>query len=785
MKILHIFSKPVMALTLALAVAGTGFAQLTDVTSSYLSNAHFNTNANFKFDAAAENLGSANGGANIKEVDSWTRGQMGDNSAAGTYEYGNPGTLNAYNTYGTIPTAGPDAATGTGQAALGISTAWTGTVTYTQSVTLPAGKYSIIYEAYNSGPAVTNTSKVGFAPNEGTAFVDNRTSFPMGEWVKDTVSFTLQAETAGVIQVGIAAPNSGSSSVGRIFFDYVKVMVDNSVDKTNLQALITTATEMKNNPQPVGTSTAYADLDVALTNAQAVNANASATAGEVLAQEGLLAAAIEKVNGAITIYAYTTAWTDLPVDITSLIVNPSFEESPATNGWVNVGGFVGQTNTSFSLKESNTYVERWKSTGNWTGLKLSQTINYIPNGIYRLTASALNNPNTVGGAFLFANDERAEVFGVEEKTILVTVTDNKLTIGYEVVNGGNYVATDNFRLSYISDGSPFLVTAPENLFFDANNLTRTFTVSGGNLSADAVITAPAGISLDKSSLTPAEIAAGATVTATYDNATPIADGFITVTSGSETGAIGVIGSADAACFTPLFATGNLIPNPFLNDISAFAGWGHRAVVFGAEAYCGAGAVKFSATTNGWPDGAALDVNGIAWEPNTWYRVRAMLKTVDGTLAFFAKGTDPDVTITIPQSGNDWIEVDELFLTGAAPTTNFFSLNNVDGGSTALTAYIDNWELYKVDLGTGVDNSNVSDRPLAYISNDQIAVRFELDHSADVTLSVFNLQGMTIASKVGQFDAGTNQTSISAGLASGVYIVKMSYEGKEFTTKVVK
>lgn len=772
--------------TLAVTLAvGAQLSAQTDVTSTYLTNADFNTNANFKFDAAAANLASANAGANIKEVEGWTRGLMSDNSAAATFEYGYAGTINlSGTTYGFIPATGPDGtSTGAGQAALGISTAWSGTVTYTQNVTLPAGKYAIITKAYNSGPSANSPSRVGWAPTGGTAVISARTTFAMAAWTTDTVTFKNYATTAGKIQVGITSANVGSGSVGRIFFDHVR-LVSMPVDKVELKQMIDSAAVVAANPKPVGTSTAYTDLNTAKTAAQAVYDNAAATSQEILENTGLLLAAIRNVHSAVKIQERKAAWTTLPYDITSIIVNPSFEVS-ATSGWTNVGGFVGQTNTSFPLKAGNTYVEKWKSSGNWTGLKLSQVIADIPNGIYSMSAAALNHPNTVGGAFVYVNAERAEVFGNEDKTLLVTVTNNKLEIGYEVVNGGNYVGVDNFRLSYISDGSPYMVASPTSLFFDPNTLTRNFTITGGNLSDNATLTAPTGISLSINTLTPAQVAAGAEITATYDNQTAINDGKIEVKTGSLVVNIAVVGSADNACFTKLYPDGtNLIPNPYLNDISQFAGWGRRSVVTGSEAYCGARAVKFDALTNGWPDGAALDVNGIQWKANTWYRVRAMVKTVDGTLAFFAKGTDPDVTIPVAQSNENWVEIDQTFKTGAAPTTNFFSLNNVDGGSTGKIAYIDNWELYELPLGTSVANPSIDTTTRLFVSNGKIAVRFNLEASSEVDFSVFNLQGMQVATTKSNLTAGTNQVEIAAGLEAGVYIVKMKTAAGEETLKTI-
>lgn len=756
----------------------------TEVTSTYLTNADFNTSCNYLTADPTSNLGSANGGVNIKDVTGWTKGLTGDNSAAASYEYGFVGTLNVSGTYGFIPAAGPDAATGTGQGALGISAAWGASVTYYQTITLPIGKYRIDYAAFNSGPNAADYSKVGWIPSTGTSVISSKTSFTMNAWDTESLEITVTSETTGKIQVGISCPNVGSGSVGRIFFDYVKIFVL-PVDKTNLQTLLTSANTLAADPQDVGTSTAYTDLNSAITAAQLVYDNADATSADVLTQEGLLQSAITNVNNAIVIQQRVLAWSTLPYDVTSVIVNPSFE-SNNTNGWTNVGGFAMQNNTSFSYKAGTYYVEKWQASGNWTGLKLSQKIVALPNGIYKLTVGALNNPNTTGGAFVYANDQKQEVFATNDYTILVTVTNNQLEIGYEVTNGGNYVAVDNFRLTYVSDGSPYVVLAPPTLFFTPSSLTKTFTVTGGNLTSDLTLTAPAGISLDINTLTAAQVAAGATITATFDNATAISNGSITATSGSLTQSITVNASADLNCFTPLYSSlTNLIPDPYMNDISGFGGWGHKSVVLG-QAYCGAACVKMDAVTNTYPDGAALDVSTVNWEPNSTYRLHAWVKTLDGSFAFLAKNTNPDVLISVPMTGDVWTEIDQTFTTGAAPTASFFTFNNVDGASTGKVAYIDNYELYNItSVLTGVNKLAVNKAFSSYVSDNKIVAKFELVSNAEVTLSVYNVDGMLIESNKAACVAGSNVKTFNALLPSGVYIVRMSANGKVFTQKVIK
>jgi len=482
-------------------------------------------------------------------------------------------------------------------------------------------------------------------------------------------------------------------------------------------------------------------------------------------------------------------------DMTPYLINPGFEDiqtdkSQTIPGWTK----TGPANSEFctrndagpaSFKTGNVYFQYWSSSR--PDYSISQVVTGIPNGKYRLTAAAGGNEGTTG-TFVFAGDRQTEVTSTgSDYSVDAIVVDGSLTIGFKSVSRSvSWSYADNFRLYYPGEIlEPVLSASAGSLFFDPLNSSKVFTVSGANLTANITLTAPAGITLSATTLTPAQVAEGAEITATFDNQTAINEGKIEIKTGDLTVNIAVVGSADLACFTKLYADGvNLIPNPYLNDISMFAGWGRRSVVTGAEAYCGARAVKFDALTNAWPDGAALDVNGIQWKAETWYRVRAMVKTVDGTLAFFAKGTDPDVTIPVAQSNEQWVEIDETFKTGAAPTANFFSLNNVDGASTGKIAYIDNWELYEMPLGTSVENPALDSATRLFVSEGKIAVRFNLERAAEVTFGLYNLQGMQIASKKADLTTGTNQVEIASGLEAGAYIVKVSSVNGEQTLKTI-
>jgi len=635
---------------------------------------------------------------------------------------------------------------------------------------VPNGMYKITAAAQ----AVQQSTPVAY-PGKAYVFA-NADSVEVFELNNYTVQTTV---TNNTLNIGYAVKTTGNW----VSVDNFQVIYLGTGPKSVLKSALDSAKVMVANPVTVGSTTVYPNLSTAVSAAQVVYDNVAATTTEISDQVTALNNAIAAVHAAILLQTRINTWTTLPYDATSVISNPSFENS-ATAGWTNVGGFASQNNTSFSFKAGTYYVEKWQSSGNWTGLKLSQTIKNIPNGVYNLTAAALNNPVTTGGAFVYANMDSVEVFSPNDYTVLVKVTNNQLEIGYKVLNGGNYVAVDNFRLSYVSDGTPYVVLAPTTLFFDPNHLTKTFNVSGGNLTSALTLTAPAGISLDKTSLTAAEVAAGAVITATFDNATVITNGVISATSATLTQNVTVNTSADLSCFTPLYSTlTNLIPDPYLNDLSGFGGWGHKSVVLG-EAYCGAACVKFDATTNGYPDGAALDVSSVNWTANHKYRVRVMVKTVDGTLGLLAKGTSPDFSMSIPQSGTNWITIDTTFTAGVGAAANFFTINNVDAAATGKIAYIDNYELYDLGLGTGVKTVGI-EATRVFTTSNTIVADFELRAAGTVEFNIYNVQGMLVAKNKSTFDAGLNQKVMNVNLPSGVYLINVINDGKQATFKVVK
>lgn len=176
-------------------------------------------------------------------------------------------------------------------------------------------------------------------------------------------------------------------------------------------------------------------LDV--TDADALLANAS-TVDDVQ----------DAINALFNTFGTYLAGVGSEINVTSLIVNPSFESD--FTGWTN-SGMATQNNSSFPGKVDTKYCEAWQPNGT---KGVSQTIT-LPQGLYRLTANSL--ARGVTSAKLYAGDretaidiaDASKAYNVE---FLGNGTDVK--IGFEGVGtgaGNSWLCVDNFQLTYVQN----------------------------------------------------------------------------------------------------------------------------------------------------------------------------------------------------------------------------------------------------------------------------------------------------------------------------------------------
>ena len=453
--------KQLLAAALLLCSAGA-WAQ-TDVTSTYL------TNADFEADDALTDIylyGYGKDGTpyGFQAITGWTSVvTAGDNSNS---SYPNSGMGGGVFSYGSstqlkgnakaAPATDPE---GNAGKCFGFFGVWGCGGYYYQNVKLAAGKYTITVPMYNQSGTQANTTYTGFFPTSGT----NRTvavNPTVGQWVNQTVTFTLADDTEGQIRIGYQSTGSGSGANPMLFIDCVKIEFTATVVKDVLETAIAAAT--KANAALGGT------LDAAIATAQAVYNNADATQEEVNNAAATL-------NDAV-VAAMATADN---IDVTDLFLTNA--ELSSTDGWtVNQSGsyrdqnkgLIGDYNVRFSaatVDETHLATEycfgfeaRWS--GNFASY--NQTTEALPAGVYTLTYD-VENVNSATTSATYEDYNFVEVNGTKNyssttewmsaksswttHTIRVTLEEAApITVSFGYGTGGNNISADNTPAIYVS-----------------------------------------------------------------------------------------------------------------------------------------------------------------------------------------------------------------------------------------------------------------------------------------------------------------------------------------------
>ena len=149
-----------------------------------------------------------------QEVTGWTLGvENGDARAAGTYAYGSEAYLG-----GAGYLAPETGANGEAGKALGLVSVWGADTYYTQKVTLPSGNYQLVADVYNAGGTAAVTNRLG-----ANGVYSENTTYPVGEWTKETIAFALTEKTEIEISVGYKSNGGGSGSNPHLFYDNINI----------------------------------------------------------------------------------------------------------------------------------------------------------------------------------------------------------------------------------------------------------------------------------------------------------------------------------------------------------------------------------------------------------------------------------------------------------------------------------------------------------------------------------------------------------------------------------
>jgi hypothetical protein len=222
--------------------------------------------------------------------------------------------------------------------------------------------------------------------------------------------------------------------------------------------------------------------------------------------------AIVDLRTAIKVYRLANASPSSPYDAIDYIVNPSFEDG--FTGWTN-NGMATQTNAwQNSMKDGNTYVEKWIADtegNNVPDVSVQQTITGLPNGSYTLTVTAQNIRQSTGaqfGGYIYAGAAKTEVGDIADYSLNFVAVDGTATIGFKTVSStANWVACDNFRLTYYGVDLSDLKTALSALVDYANTLTGSKMQNTVFNELGAAITEATGLVMSSSATEPAITAA--------------------------------------------------------------------------------------------------------------------------------------------------------------------------------------------------------------------------------------------------------------------------------------
>ena len=400
-----------------------------------------------------------------------------------------------------------------------------------------------------------------------------------------------------------------------------------------------------------------------------------------------------------------------------------------------------------------------------------------PNTTYRVKLMV----KTIGGTFHLGIDAGPNVeFSIDTKgewMPLDTIFTTGATLGANMYFNnwsctGLIAYVDNYELYVYSE--PVITTSVPAVGFDPETqLSTSFTVTATNLSDDIILTAPAGITLSSNILPAASV--GANVDVIWDGVTPVSDK-ITLASGSYNIKVNVrcLTTSNTTCFTPLYTDRpNIVPDPYVNDLANFAGWGGRSInADPANVYCG--------SRSGLISGGSLDVllTGKLLD-NTSYRMKAMIKATSKSVNFGVYGwsTGAADTISHPTVTGEWTPIELTFTTGTLAAAYGAFFNNAPG------SYIDNWELYQIPPSAlPVINTQTSK---IFVQNGKIVVDFDLNQTSNVEFAVYNVQGAMLSNEKLIANSGNTIKVLNANLGSGAYIVKMTVDGRSSYSKVIK
>ena len=261
------------------------------------------------------------------------------------------------------------------------------------------------------------------------------------------------------------------------------------------------------------------------------------------------------LNDAVKTYKLTqNASGNNPVDFTFLIKNADFEEGHVNvrssdnggynqpSGWnleyteFNTNnnsviadgkmGIIGFNNEPRQPQNGNKHFVtrlRWSSNGM---IGISQTINGLPVGKYKLKAALSKDNNTatgvlsasVAGSQVASLSATTNSYEIYEKDFLIDTNNSSLDLKFAVTQNGQVDArgmVDNIQLEYYGV-DPQISVDKETLSFYPDKLTQEFTIKGLSLSENIILTSSSDdFIISNTEVTPEEASRGFNVNVTF------------------------------------------------------------------------------------------------------------------------------------------------------------------------------------------------------------------------------------------------------------------------------
>ena len=594
----------------------------------------------------------------------------------------------------------------------------------------------------------------------------------------DEIQFLFQkgAEAESVISTTVTSLALDNNYPAEVF----------SVSSSNLSAdiIVTAPAGISVLPTTITKNTADVSLTAIYDGTTAVDGNITLTSGSKV------------VNIPVKTASDVACFTPLYTNISNIIEDPGLNSLAAYSGWgTRVVSTIINDPTNVYCGAASMKVGNGTATGSGSlNFEFTNTGLLEVNTTYRVKAMV----KTVDGSFQIGlwgwNGSAGDLNNVIntngewQKLEFTFTTGATLGANYGMFfNNWGCTGTvgyiDNWEMYIAPD--PVIAASEKALAFDPEYKTAKFNVTASNIFEDITILAPTGITVSPTTL-PAD-SKGAEVTITWDGTTAV-DGKISLSasSGLAEVVIKTAGASNTTCFSPLYANKtNLMPEPYMNNASAFGGWGGKGFISIIDnpdsVYCGSHSARIIGSGS-----VDVPLAGII-RKNTSYIARAMLRTFGGSYQLGVGGVDvngaaSDVNAVYDTQGA-WQAVTLEFTTGDSLRVNNqpFFVNNWQ--LTGTRAFIDNLELYEKEPNAVIKVADLIRS--VYVSNGKIVAEFDLAHAAVVDLAIYNIQGAMISNMQKLFTTGRNRNVFDTELPNGVYLVRMIQDGKTQFTKVIK